>query len=332
MTQIIYVVASNSQSIEVWKISDTGNMSLMQIVNTDDGQGQPITILKKRNKLYIGIKPKCAILVYDILWDGTLKKIGSLITPYSPNYLSCDKKEKFLFCSYYHANCISVHKLNENHTPNPPMQIINNIKGCHFTKFDLSYELVFTSALLEDHIYLYKFNESNIKSPLTEIKHFQCNKKSGPRHIDFHINKKYAYSINEMNGTVDVWKINHIKKNIQNIQNIHLYENNELKKYWCSDIHLTTCGKYLYAADRQNSKITAFQVHSNNKLSIIDQYHTCNQPRSFCIDKNNQYLIAAGELSNTIMVHTISSEDGSLNQLKEYKVGKNPIWVLAHNI
>ncbi|QCI25995.1 beta-propeller fold lactonase family protein [Buchnera aphidicola] len=332
MKQIIYIVSAGTQSIEVWKLLYTGQMELIQNIYTECNEGQPITISKKKNKLYIGIRPKFKILIYDILCNGKLKKKGEVIIPHSPNYLLTDHKENFLFCSYYHANCFSVSNIDNQGIPSEPIQYFNNILGCHAAKIDISNQLILVTSLLKNRIYLFELNKKNIY-PLNLLKYFNCLEKSGPRHIIYHNNKNYAYSINELNGTIDVWKINIIQKSIINIQNISLIHSEcNNKKFWSADIHITSCNNYLYASDRLHHTITIFKILSNYKLDLINQINTVKQPKSFTIDYNSQYLIVAGQASNTVIVYNISKKNGLLNQLYEYSVGNNPTWIITHQI
>ncbi|CAL4042753.1 6-phosphogluconolactonase [Buchnera aphidicola (Takecallis arundicolens)] len=332
MKQFIYIVAAGNQAIEVWKLLYTGEMHLIQIVYTENNEGQPIIISKKRNTLYIGIRPKYKILVYNILSNGTLKKTGSVNIPYSPNYITLDQKEKFLLCSYYHAGCLTISTINDQHIPEQPIQIIKNMNGCHAVKLDLSNKLVITTSLLTDRIYLFKLHLFG-KLPLKYLKYVICSKKSGPRHIIFHNSKNYCYSINELNGTVDVWKINNVNNNIQNIQNISLFKQKIKNNYfWSADIHMTSCSKYLYVSDRLYSTITIFKINLNCTLNFIHQINTVKQPKSFIINSNNNYLIVASQTCNTIAVYSISMKNGLLNLLYKYPTGINPTWIISHTI
>lgn len=333
MKQIIYIVSAGNQSIEVWKLSYNGKMLLIQTVYTEGNEGQPITIAKKKNKLYIGIRPKYQILTYDILYDGTLKKIGNTNIPYSPNYLITDRKENFLFCSYYHAGCLSVSNINHQGIPSEPIQYFKNIKGCHAAQVSISNKLIFASSLLQDRIYIFQLNIHNSILPVNILNYVTCDEKSGPRHIICHNKYNYLYSLNELNGTIDTWKICEIKKNIIKIQNISLLSYHlHNRAFWSADIHITTCNNYLYASDRLHNTITTFRICSNNTLKFINQLNSVKQPKSFVINNDYKYLITIGQISNTIAVYNISMNNGLLNKLYEYSVGNNPTWVIIHTI
>ncbi|WAI18550.1 MAG: 6-phosphogluconolactonase [Buchnera aphidicola (Acyrthosiphon caraganae)] len=333
MRQIVYVANSDSQSIEVWNLYNNGDMDLIQTIKTN-GQVQPIKILKNKNLLYAGIFPDNKIITYSIDKNGFLKKTNESNIPGKSNYLSFDRRKEFLFSSSYHSNCISVSPLNQYCVPQNPIQIIYNIEGCHSAKINYKYNILFVMSLKEDCIYLYYLTEFGILKS-TEQKILYTQKKSGPRHIAFHPNQDFIYTINELNGTIDVWKIhqkNHIIK-VKNIQNINISNNNFSENYWSSDIHLTSCGRFLYAADRFLNIISLFHINQyDNTIIFFKSYYTEEQPRSFHINDNNTHLIVAGEKSNTLVVYSISNSSGELKKLNIYNTGKRPVWILIHEL
>ena len=50
-------------------------------------------------------------------------------------------------------------------------------------------------------------------------------------------------------------------------------------------------------------------------------------PRAFNIDATGRYLLAVGQLSNSLTTYSIDKAIGKLTKLKEYPMGKNPNWV-----
>jgi len=62
-------------------------------------------------------------------------------------------------------------------------------------------------------------------------------------------------------------------------------------------------------------------------LTPIDSFSTEKQPRSFNIDPTGRYLLAVGQLSNSMTSYAIDKTTGKLGKRKEYPMGKNPNWV-----
>ncbi|WP_348769304.1 6-phosphogluconolactonase [Buchnera aphidicola] len=334
MKQIVYIANSMSQDIEIWDLYQNGNMQLIQKIETD-GQVQPINLIKDKNLLYAGVRPDNRILVYTIEENGMLKKNSQIYIPGSPNYISFCSHKKFLFCSSYHHNSLSVIPLNKYGIPQDPIQIIYNIKGCHSALFNTKYNMLFITSLKEDCIYLYYLTKYGILKS-TEQKFIQTKINSGPRHIVFHPNNQdFIYTINELNGTVDVWKI-YIHQNeakVKNIQNISIINNVMCNTYWSADIHLTSCGSFLYVSDRTLNSISLFHVNQiDGTIVFINIYFTETQPRTFCIDEDNKYMIVAGQKSNKFSLYSIHKKNGDLNKIHTYSTGKEPLWTMICKI
>ncbi|CAL4322626.1 6-phosphogluconolactonase [Buchnera aphidicola (Protaphis terricola)] len=334
MKQIVYIANSESQTIEVWKLYPDGKMEIIQTVHVD-GNVQPINFIKSKNLLYVGVRPKNRILIYTIKKNGTLFKQGEKNIPGSSNYISFSPDKKFLFCSSYHHNSMSVIPLSQNGNPKNPIQIIHNINGCHSALFNTKYNVLFITSLKEDTIYLYYLTKYGILKN-TQQKYIQTKYNSGPRHIVFHPNQDFLYNINELNGTIDAWKI-YIKEKIvqvKHIQNISIVKNHIItNKYWSSDIQITSNGNFLYVSDRILNNITLFNINKKNgKIILIKHYPTEIQPRTFCIDKYNKYILVAGQKSNKFTIYKIDINTGNLEKLNRYSTGKEPLWIITYPI
>ena len=59
-------------------------------------------------------------------------------------------------------------------------------------------------------------------------------------------------------------------------------------------------------------------------LTSIDSYPTEKQPRAFNIDPTGRYLLAVGQLSNSMTSYAIDKATGKLTKLKEYPDGQEP--------
>jgi 6-phosphogluconolactonase len=94
-----------------------------------------------------------------------------------------------------------------------------------------------------------------------------------------------------------------------------------------SDLHLTSDGKYLYAAERTSSTLGAFSVDAaTGKLTYLGSTPVEKQPRGFRIHPNGKFMVVSGELSDTISVFAIEA-DGSLKLRNKYPTGKGSNWV-----
>lgn len=335
MIQVIYVTSPESQQIYVWKLNQQfEKLDLIQIVSTP-GQAQPIAIHPTKKFLYVGVRPDYTIITYSINTFGLLKYLGKVKVFSSPTYLASNIRGTFLYCASYQYNSISVLPITMSGILNSPIQIIEDLIGCHAIGIDPHKELLWVPCLKEDSIRLFKedtcgklitFNPHLIKSDVF----------TGPRHIIFHGMDCYAYIINELNSTVSVINYNFFYNNktldrIEQTLNIipkdRIIHNTSIK-YWGSDIHMTPNGHWLYCSDRAANIISYFKIFNETRLlRFIGCKYTETQPRGFAIDTIGKFLIVAGQKSHHISLYRINLNNGELINLSRYHVGKGPIWI-----
>lgn len=330
MNFIVYSTHPECQKIKVWNLNCENNreLHLIQTINVE-GNPQAMCINIKKKVIYIGIRPNFSIFTYKINLDGTLIKIGHTKLPGSPSYISIDRNFFYIFTASYNNSLFTIHSLQESGVPNVSHKIIENIKGCHSVNIDLNNKIIFTLALLEDCIYFYIINKDGFIELHNNGK-LRTEKNTGPRHMCFHPNKKYFYSINELSSTVDIWKTGKI---IKKIQTKSILPSNFNHSKWAADIHITPNGKFLYTCERISNIITIFKVSENKGyIDIIGYKKTEEQPRSFSIDKTGKYLVISGQKSNFIKVYKINNKNGKLKFVSRKFAGINPIWVIIYSI
>lgn len=172
-----------------------------------------------------------------------------------------------------------------------------------------------------DRILSYKYDDKNGQvSSYDGTLAAQLTPGSGPRHIAFSPNGKFAFVINELSDKITAFT----------------YENGRLKEYQTirsgvpnaqggADIHVSPDGHYLYTSNRLKSDgIAIFSISdSNGRLRKVGYQKTAIHPRNFAITPNGLYLLVACRDSNKIQVFKRNIEKGTLtNTHQDIKVTK----------
>ncbi len=133
---------------------------------------------------------------------------------------------------------------------------------------------------------------------------------SGPRHITFSQNGKFAYVISELSGKITVFSYSDGK--LQKLQEIVA---DSLNARGSADIHLCPDGKFLYASNRLKSDgIAIFAVDSQTgQLTPAGYQPTGIHPRQFNITPNGKYLLCACRDSNVIQLFSRDEKTGLLS-------------------
>jgi 6-phosphogluconolactonase len=142
---------------------------------------------------------------------------------------------------------------------------------------------------------------------------------SGPRHLTFHPNGRYAYLIEEMSGCVDVFQYYPGTGHLQLLQRIAAHADTAKGPFRSADIHVSPDGRYLYATNRAECTIAIFAVDAaKGTLRRVGYQPTMGrEPRNFMLDPTGQYLLVANQDTNTIVVFRVDKKTGLLQPTGE---------------
>jgi len=326
MTQIVYIASPESQQIHVWQLADSGALALLQTVEVG-GQVQPMTLSPDGHHLYVGVRPEFSAITYRIAADGQLTQVGRAALPGSPTHISTDHEGRYLFCASYSNNCVSVSPIDADGVAQAFSQQLPELSTPHSANIDPTNKILLVPCLKEDRIRLFDLSAAGELTPHQQ-QAVSTKAGAGPRHMAFHPNKQYAYAVNELDSSVNVYAISQQGNHYELVQSLNAMPADFTGTCWAADIHITSNGRFLYISDRTASLLSVFQVAADgSSLTLTGHHDTEEQPRGFNIDGSDRYLIAAGQKSGHIAVHQINPENGALTVLARYPVGKGPMWV-----
>jgi 6-phosphogluconolactonase len=165
-----------------------------------------------------------------------------------------------------------------------------------------------------DKLMIYKFEPSK-EQPLilSSPSSVESKKGSGPRHIIFSKNKKYAYLMHELSGTVTTYQYEDGK--FTEIQDLPTFPEGTTGDKSGAEIAISPDGKFLYTSDRAGLNIiTIFSIDDNTgKLTFKGTQSSLGiHPRNFMIDPAGNFLLAANQDSENIVIFKRDKETGLL--------------------
>ena len=143
---------------------------------------------------------------------------------------------------------------------------------------------------------------------------------SGPRHLVFSKNGRYAYLMSELSGKVTVFSYK--EGRLERLQEI---VSDSVGARGGADIHLSPDGRFLYSSNRLKAEgIAIFAVDTQTGLlSHIGYQPTAAHPRQFNITPNGQYLLCCCRDNDKIQVFRRDIQTGLLTDThKDIPVGK----------
>jgi 6-phosphogluconolactonase len=182
----------------------------------------------------------------------------------------------------------------------------------HFASFSPDNRFVYINDLGEDCIHIYRLNTAT--AMLTPAGTYHAKPGCGPRTLRFHPNGHVAYSINELDSTVDVLMWSKANGGLTLVKRIDL-----LPAGYSGDTHgcdtvISRDGKSVYFANRGNNSIYFFHADAKTGSLMLGSRFDCGgkTPRSFVLDPTERWMLVANQNSNQISVFARDAATGFL--------------------
>ncbi len=162
-----------------------------------------------------------------------------------------------------------------------------------------------------DEIFIYAIKPE--AGSMSEHKSVRLAPGSGPRHFAWHPNKRYGYCVNELNSTVTA--LNYLPEgDLDEIHTVSTLPEGFKGQNFPAEIRVHPSGKWLYASNRGEDSIAAFNIDSKTgKIAPMGNTPTKGvMPRNFFIEPSGRWLLAANQRSNNIVIFAIDAKTGKL--------------------
>ncbi|TCC94217.1 lactonase family protein [Pedobacter frigiditerrae] len=282
--------------------------------------------------------------VTAISFDRKTQKLETIneidICGADPCFISTDSKGKYLFTANYSdgtLSCVSLHAdgslanlVQVIKHPTDPSDELHPNTHMHAALLSPDKQFLLVTNLGLDTLSLYNYQPDNHKEPLKEIPEqvYQFPIGTGPRHLLFSSNGKFAYVVGELDGSVHVlaWD-NGV---LSFVQKAMLMPSDFNGKNSAADIHFGADGRFIYLSNRGDAnQLISFAVNQETgELTLLQRTATLgNGPRNFAVDPSGNYLLVAHQYSNEIRLFKIDKITGGLIDTGISHAINNPVFV-----
>ncbi|MGB6694440.1 MAG: lactonase family protein, partial [Terracidiphilus sp.] len=252
-----------------------------------------------------------------------------------PAYMTLDRKGRFAFVANYGDGTVAVLPVREDGslgsavgvkrdrgfvgatraTDGPPGSFAfsgHDGPHAHMITPDPENRFVLATDLGQDRIYSYRFDAATGKlCPPSSHPFVKLPEGDGPRHLAFHPNGKWLYSIQEEASTVALFQYDSSSGALTAEQSVSTLPPGFAGTSFASEILIAPNGRFLYAANRLHDTIAAFAIQAGGKLARIGETPTMGDYPSQCaIDPSGRFLYACNRHSDSITCFRIDSPAG----------------------
>lgn len=243
----------------------------------------------------------------------------------SPCYIAQDRTSRFVLVANYESGNASVLPIKADGTLGEAVSVVQHSGSsinrdrqlgphAHCILMDKANRYAFAVDLGIDKIVVYRFNEKD--GSLINHGAVATKPGSGPRHLTFHPNDRFAYVINELDSTMAAYTYDSKRGVLNPHQTISTLPQDFSGESFCADVHVSPNGKFLYGSNRGHNSIVVFAIDpKSGQLTLVEHVSTGgNWPRNFVIDPTGTYLLAANQRSDSVVTFRLNASTGRLTQ------------------
>ncbi|MGH9587048.1 MAG: lactonase family protein, partial [Acidobacteriaceae bacterium] len=251
-----------------------------------------------------------------------------------PAYMCVDHAGKYAFIANYGSGSIAVLPIREDGslgTPTDTRQDTGSVGGntptsaprgsyahsghdaphAHCVIPSPDDRFVLQTDLGQDRIYVYKFDSVRGKLTPANIPFISVPTGDGPRHLTFHPNRRWLYSIQEEGSTIQYFHYDSETGALQEQQRISTLPDGFAGTNFTSEIVIAKDGRFLYGGNRLHDTLAVFSIAGDGRLKHIGEVSTLGDyPRHVAIEPGGNFIYSANQRADSITCYRINRETG----------------------
>ncbi|MGH9470079.1 MAG: lactonase family protein [Terriglobia bacterium] len=184
---------------------------------------------------------------------------------------------------------------------------------------DPSGQFVLSTDLGMDRIFVWEFDAQAGRLSPASPAYVSLPPGDGPRHLAFHPNGRWLYSIQEEGSTLVLFHYDERTGKLAAKQTISTLPEEFAGTNFTSEVSVSPDGKFVYAANRLHDSISCFSVGPGGRLSFSsDTWTRGDYPRSFAIHPAGGFLYSCNQRADAITIFRIYRPTGGLAFTGQY--------------
>lgn len=322
-----------SKGIYVSRMSDEGKLSAPELV-AETANPTYLALHPNQRFLYcigevskFGGRKAGSVSAFSI--DGKSGRLTQLNQQSSggdgPCHIALDKKGLCALVANYNGGSVEALPVNKDGSLGAPGTFIQH-EGSSVNKSrqegphghcilpDPSQKFALACDLGLDKVLIYKLDAAHATLTPNDPAFGTIAPGSGPRHIAFHPNGRFAYVISEMGCTMTAYSWDSKHGALKEIQTISTLPGEVRKGYSTAEVYVHPNGKFVYGSNRGHDSIVVYGCDAKTgRLTLVEHTPSGGKtPRHFAIDPKGRFLLAENQDSSNVVVFRIDAKTGRL--------------------
>ncbi|MFL5245189.1 MAG: lactonase family protein [Gemmataceae bacterium] len=195
----------------------------------------------------------------------------------------------------------------------------------HMIQADRTGRFVLHADLGLDKIFVWKFDEKKGTLTANDPPAASLPPGDGPRHFHFHPKGRWLYSIQEEGSTIVRFEYEANAGRLTTRQTVSTLPAEFTGSNFCSEILVSSDGKFIYAGNRLHDSIAVLSIGSAGDMKYVgEEWTRGSYPRSFAFDPSGEFLYCCNQRGDNVTVFRVDRKTGGLSFTGQYVPVGNP--------
>lgn len=242
-----------------------------------------------------------------------------------PCHVTTDRFGRHVLVANYSSGSVAVLPIQADGSLAPASDVVQHVGSsilpdrqlgphAHSVNLDAASRFAIVADLGLDRVLVYRFDHERGKLASNQNPGPSTKPGSGPRHLDFHPNGRFAYVINEIGSTLSAYAYDSSDGGLTEIQTESTLPGGWVGDNDTADVHVAPSGSFVYGSNRGHDSIVIFAIDDRTgRMTYVGNQSTQGKtPRNFALDPSGSFLYAANQESDTIVIFRIDPVNGKL--------------------
>jgi len=243
----------------------------------------------------------------------------------NPVFPAVDAESRWLVVANYLGGTIAAYPLAADGRIGEATDVVTHAGPCgpnpdrqdrphpHQITWDVASRFLFVPDLGQDRTYVYRLSD-NGKFIANDPPFVASPPGSGPRHIAFHPNGRWAYLVHEMGSLMTAFAYDGERGVLEPAQKISTLPTDFTGVSTAAEVAVSPDGRFVFGSNRGHDSIVTYAVDANDEtLTPVAWAPTQGRtPRHFALDPTGQFLYAENQDSDTVVTLRIEPTSGQL--------------------
>ena len=330
-----YVSCRDGGELNVFRGDATGGqLERVQTIGLT-GKGLPLAVSPDRRHLYASVigerdgGEEDHIDTFEIQEDGQLVLLSSTTVMARMAHIAVDKTGGWLLGASFPSSLIAVYPIgSRGQVQSTPSFSMTTPRKAHQILTDPSNRFAFVPNLGADMVMQLTFDAHTGRFAENTPPAVNLQPGAGCRHVAYHPNRRYVYLLNELDGSLVVYRLDPEAGTLSEISRDSILRPDLEGAPWGAQIHVSPDGGRLFASERRGATLAMWRIDPESG-QLFDRLilETGPNPRCFDITPNGRYLVLAAMGADEITLYDIAEPAAAPKPVLTLTTGEEPGWV-----